>query len=87
MKLTSNGFSKYSNTLTKQEIDKLINITDSKINECISDIKNRDFKINPKMINKQNIGCTYCKFKDICFMTNNDIEELENITDLSYLKE
>lgn len=87
MKLTSNGFSKYSNTLTKQEIDKLINITDSKINECIRDIKNRDFKINPKMINKQNIGCTYCKFKDICFMTNNDIEELENITDLSYLKE
>lgn len=87
MKLTSNGFSRYSNTLTKQEIDKLINITDTKINECICDIKNRDFKINPKMINKQNIGCTYCKFKDICFMTNNDIEELENITDLSYLKE
>ena len=85
MKLTSKGFGPYSRVLTNKEIDNIVKITDEKINECIDGIINSKFDINPKKINGKNIGCEYCKFKDICFMTNKDIVELEDIKDLSFL--
>ena len=40
-------------------------------------IKNNKFDINPKVINGVNKGCEFCKFKDICFMTENDIEKIQ----------
>ena len=85
MKLTSKGFGTFSKVLTNKEIDNIVKITDDKINECIDGIINSKFSINPKKINGKNIGCEYCKFKDICFMTNKDIVELEDIKDLSFL--
>ena len=85
MKLTNNGFSYYSKVLTEKQIDNLVDITDNKINECINSIENANFDINPKMINGENIGCKYCKYKDICYKTNRDIVELEDIKDLSFL--
>ena len=85
MKLTNKGFSSYSRVLTEKQIDNIYKITDEKINECISSIENTLFHINPKMINDKNIGCQYCKFKDICYVTNRDIVKLEDIKDLSFL--
>ena len=85
MKLTNKGFSSYSRVLTEKQIDNIYKITDEKINECISGIENTLFHINPKMINDKNIGCQYCKFKDICYVTNRDIVKLEDIKDLSFL--
>ena len=85
MKLTNKGFSHYSKVLTDKQIDNIVKITDAKINECIDSIENSKFDINPKMISGKNIGCTYCKYKDICFMNNRDIVELEDIKDLSFL--
>ncbi len=85
MKLTSKGFGPYSKVLTSKQIDNIIKITDEKINECIESISNGNFIINPKKINGKNIGCEFCKYKDICFMTNQDIKDLEDIKDLSFL--
>ena len=85
MKLTKNGFSSYSKLLTEKEIDNIYKITDKKINECIKSIENAIFTINPKSIDEENIGCKYCKYKDICYMTNKDVIELDNISDLSFL--
>ena len=85
MKLTSKGFGPYSKVLTNNQIDNIIKLTDNKIDECIDAIENAKFDINPKMINKKNIGCEFCKFKDICFMNNRDIKELEDIKDLDFL--
>ena len=84
MKLTKNGFSSYSKLLTEKEINNIYKITDEKINECIKNIENAIFTINPKSIDEDNIGCKYCKYKDICYMTNKDIIELDNISDLSF---
>ena len=50
-------------------------------------IENANFEINPKMISGQNIGCEHCKYKDICFMTNRDIKEFEEIKDLEFLEQ
>ena len=85
MKLTNKGFGYYSKVLTENQIDSIYRITDRKINECIYNIENALFDINPKMINNKNIGCEYCKYKDICYMTNKDIVELQDIKDLSFL--
>ena len=86
MKLTNKGFGPYSKVLTNKQIDNIIKITDDKINECIDGITNAKFDINPKMINNKNIGCEFCKFKDICFMTNRDLNQLDDIKDLSFLE-
>ena len=85
MKLTSKGFGPYSKVLTNKQIDNIVKITDDRINECIDGITNANFVINPKKINGKNIGCEFCKYKDICFMTNKDFKELEDIKDLSFL--
>lgn len=85
MKITSKGFGPYSKVLTSKQMDNVVKITDDKINECIDGITNADFVINPKKINGKNIGCEYCKYKDICFMSSKDIVELDDIKDLSFL--
>ena len=87
MKLTNKGFGYYSKALTENQIDSIYRITDRKINECINNIENALFDINPKMINHKNIGCEYYKYKDICYMTNKDINELDDIKDLDFLDE
>ena len=57
----------------------------NKINEGVLDITNARFDINPKKIDKDNLGCMYCPFKDICFMKVEDIKELPKKDILDYL--
>lgn len=87
MKLSSKGFDRYAKVLTEKQINNIIKLTDNKIKECINNIENANFEINPKMILGKNIGCEHCKYKDICFMTNRDIKELEEIKDLEFLEQ
>ena len=78
------SFYKYTKVLSDKEMDKLTEITENKINEGAELITNGAFDIAPKKIIKTNYGCDLCKFKDICFHTNDDIVELEplNIDDI-----
>ena len=85
MKVGNNGFYAYSKTLTQKEMHKIVELVDAKIDEAILNIKNNNFEINPKHIGKENIGCSFCKFKDICYMNNKDIVYLNEIKDLSFL--
>ena len=82
---TDGEFYSYSKVLTNDEIDKLISIVDNNINECIHNIEEGNFTINPKAIDNKNIGCNYCKFKDICFMSHKDVVNLKHYEDLSFL--
>lgn len=77
MKITSKGFSSYSKVFSEEEVNSLIKLTENKINEAIKQICNGDFKINPKKIGKDNISCMYCKFKDICYMTEDNVVIIE----------
>ena len=87
MKITNKGFGTYSNVLTEKEINKIISITENKIKECIDSIKEGKLDINPKVIDGKDIGCTYCKFKDICYKTNKDNVYLDKIDNLDFLEE
>ena len=79
MKITSNGFSSYAKTISKDQIDKLIELVDKKIDEARDNILSCNFEINPKRIDNELVGCKYCKYKDLCFMKEEDIVDLKKI--------
>lgn len=78
------SFYSYCKVLSNKEMDLITNIAEQKINEGAEKISNAEFPISPKKIGKVNFGCNLCEFKDICFHTADDIEELEplNIDDI-----
>ncbi len=79
MKLTKDGsFSKNSKIFTDTELNDLLNITENKIDEAIQGIQNGDFEINPKQIKRDNISCEFCKYKDLCYMTENNKQIIED---------
>ena len=77
LKTTSNGFYQYAKLITDEEIDELANTVENKIEEACGKVINAQFNINPKELATKNVGCTYCKFKDICYMTHDNIEKLD----------
>ena len=77
LKIKTDGtFYHYSKVLTNEEIDNLSKISEQKLNETALNIKNNIFNINPKK-DKENFGCRFCKFKDICFMEEYDTIKIE----------
>lgn len=87
MKIGNNGFYAYSKTISKKEIDKLIEITENNVNDAFKNILDAKFDINPKRIGKNNVGCEFCKYKDICYMKEDDIVNLEEYKNLEFLNE
>lgn len=87
LKLKSNGdFSAYSKVLDDKKIDKIIDLTEKNIDEAIFNILNAEFHINPKKIGYDNdLGCKFCKFRDICFKKDSDYVILEDIKTLDFL--
>ncbi|MDE5888409.1 MAG: PD-(D/E)XK nuclease family protein, partial [Bacilli bacterium] len=75
-----NSFYSYSKVLSSKEMDYVANLAEKKIEEGAKKIISGEFKISPKKIGKINHGCNLCKFKDICYHTNADIEELKVLT-------
>ncbi|MBR3661283.1 MAG: PD-(D/E)XK nuclease family protein [Bacilli bacterium] len=86
MKTTKNGFYHYSKVLSEDAILKLSDIVKEKIKEAFNSILKGDFSINPKVINGENIGCSYCKYQDICFKKGADLVYLNGENDLTYLE-
>lgn len=66
-------------------IDKLQEITESKIKESSQKIIDSEFDINPKRIGMDNVGCSYCSFKSICFMKESDIINLKEYKNMEFL--
>ena len=54
----------------------------SKVKEASSKIINAEFDINPKKMKDEIRSCKYCKYKDICYMKNEDIVNLETPEDI-----
>ena len=61
------GFGRYGFVYTEK----------SKIIEASEKVYNAEFNINPKQLKGKNIGCEYCKYKDICYMKHDNIEKLD----------
>ncbi len=77
LKMSSNGWYSYAKVLSDEDINKVSKIASKKIDEAVEKIKNANFDINPKRIDNDNVGCKYCKFKDVCFRKEEDIVNLE----------
>ena len=82
MKITGNGFYQHAKVINSNQIDALSAIVGKKIDEASKDIIKASFDINPKKIKDDLVGCKYCDYRDICFMKNEDIVELEKPEDL-----
>ena len=90
MKTLKNGeFAQYSKVINEDIMEKLIKLVDKKIDEARDKILNGEFNINPKRFygDKEVKGCLFCKYRDICFRKNEDIEYLKKYKDLSFLEE
>jgi len=87
MKIKNDGnFSSAAKVLDERQMDKLIELTEQNIDNAIDNITKGNFTINPKKIGYFNdVGCQYCKFKDICFHKEDDYEIYEEVNDLSFL--
>ncbi|MBQ2946289.1 MAG: PD-(D/E)XK nuclease family protein [Bacilli bacterium] len=63
--------------LNDEEINKVIDITKEKIDETMNNILESRFDINPKY-DGANIGCEFCKYKDLCFMKEYDFIKIKS---------
>lgn len=77
LKMSKNGFYKYSKVLDQEEFNTLLDKTKKKVLEARDKILLADFAINPKKIKDSLIGCQYCTYQDICFLKNEDYVEIK----------
>ena len=74
MKINKSGGFGTKKIMSDSSFDELSSLANSKIDECISNVLDGNFDINPiqKSSETEITGCKYCKFKDICFRTYHD---------------
>lgn len=78
LKIKQDGsFQANSKVISDEGIEELAANVESKIIEASEKVYNAQFNINPKQLKGKNVGCAYCKFKDICYMKHDNIEKLD----------
>ena len=86
MRMTKNNdFYSYSKVLTTKQMNLISDMVEKKIEEGANNIIGAHFSISPKKIGKKNYGCEYCKYNDICYHTNRDIDELKQLDEKEIL--
>ena len=85
LRFGQNGFYAYSKVLSEEKINKLIEIVKENIDNAFDNILDAKFDINPKRVGKDNIGCSFCKYSDICFMKEEDVVLLDEHNNLDFL--
>lgn len=71
--------------LTIEEFNQLQMVLKTKISECVEDISQGNFKINPKRSSKLD-SCRYCPFKDVCFRKEQDYVRLNVFKNLDFIR-
>lgn len=85
----ANEFAKSNSLASKEEFDYFAEVALRKLLEADTRIRNNDFVINPLFIAENKGGCTYCPYKDICyvkasqkrFISGENIDESEDDSD------
>ncbi|MGM9834249.1 MAG: PD-(D/E)XK nuclease family protein [Bacilli bacterium] len=85
LKVSKNGFYPYSKVLNSKQIDILTEIVEQKIKEGATNILDAKFSINPVAISNVNIGCKFCNFKNICYMSDKNVNNLKEYKNLEFL--
>lgn len=78
----------YSNSLVFSDelLKKFLGIVEDKVNEASANIISGNYEINPKELNDKNISCEYCKYFDICYRKNRDVNVLKQLDIDDYVK-
>ncbi len=76
LKKTKNGWYHYAKLLSEEEMNQFYLEVEEKIKYALSEILQADFSIRPKLIDGKKVGCTYCKFQDICYRREEDFVRL-----------
>lgn len=63
--------------VSKEEEDELYNLIEKLLIDCIDNVADGDFKINPIKIGNIEDGCKFCEYKDICFRKPKDFNYQE----------
>ena len=82
MKVKNSGeFYGYVKVLSEETIKELEGFVENKLVEGANAILDGEFKIAPLKYSdeKECSGCKYCSFKDICFVTKNDIRVVDKV--------
>lgn len=76
-----------SKVLSDKEFVALKKLAEKQIDASIENILDAKFDISPikKETDQEITACKFCKYKDICFRTNNDIRNLKKDKELSFL--
>lgn len=77
MKKTKSEFYRYTKLIEESEIEKIENIVDKNIDKVIKAIKDGKFQIEPKKVDRENISCKYCRYKDLCYVKEDNIKYLK----------
>ena len=85
MSLTTKGFNRFTKLLQENDFDALANIADNIINDAAENILNANFDINPKILDKTNLSCIYCKYKSICFVNYDNYIQIFADKNLTFL--
>ena len=87
MGITSKGFNHYAKVLNQNDFKCLSKLAENLMINASKNILNGNYPINPKILDKTNLSCTYCKYKSICFVNNGNYIYVEKDKDLNFLKE
>ncbi len=85
MKMTSKGFSRYTKLIDKDMDFNVFKYTEKIIYETLSKIITANFTIDPKRIEFKNVSCKYCKYRNLCYVKEEDYINLEKVDDLSFV--
>ena len=78
MMTTKNGdFGRFAKLLSEEQEEDLIQLVDVFIHQTRDGIMKAQFDIAPKRIKGNDVSCTFCKYKDICFKKYEDYVFLE----------
>ena len=73
LKLKKDGeFTSNSKVLSSNEFKNIVDIVDDNIKKGTDLILDAEFPINPKIVNDVNVSCEFCKYKDICYLSEKD---------------
>ena len=67
------------------ELKDIVDYTKNIISSSSDKILNGEFDINPKVYDRDNVSCKFCKYKDLCFMKEKDLVYLEKVDNLDFL--
>ncbi|MBR6137153.1 MAG: PD-(D/E)XK nuclease family protein [Bacilli bacterium] len=79
-------FDRFSKVLSDEDVYNITKYTEKVIKDTTDNILKADFSINPKVYNKENISCKYCKYHDLCYTRESDVTYLEKVDDFSFLE-